>query len=80
MLAYEKEIELDLSDSYAPNFLNKQLHRSTEDGWYDFVLKAPESGCRLAGSARRVRGTAPARQSPGRLFSGFCIACASRWP
>lgn len=44
MLAYEKEIELDLSDSYAPNFLNKQLHRSTEDGWYDFVLKAPEDG------------------------------------
>ncbi len=44
MLAYEKEIELDLSDSYAPNFLNKQLYRSTEDGWYDFVLKAPEDG------------------------------------
>lgn len=44
MLAYEKEIELDLSDSYAPNFLNKQLYRSTEDGWYDFILKAPEDG------------------------------------
>lgn len=44
MLEYEKEIELDLSKPYEPNYLNSRLYELTRDGWHDFVLRALEEG------------------------------------
>ena len=65
MREYEKEIELDLSKLYEPNYLNSRLYKLARAGWHDFVLRAPEEGSAYPNTCAPVAGVIDYYRSKG---------------